>query len=90
MLSRIRKAVAESDAANVDIREADAEHLPIRDEEVDVAIVNGIFNLNPAREPIFHELARVVRPAGTVYAAELILSQPLPPEARASESDWFA
>lgn len=28
---------------------------------VDVALVNGIFNLNPARHPIYRELARVVR-----------------------------
>jgi SAM-dependent methyltransferase len=90
MLSRARQAVSESGVVNVELRESDAERLPIRDREIDVAIVNGIFNLNPAREAIFRELARVVRPAGAVYAAELILSQPLPPEARANESDWFA
>lgn len=90
MLSRTRRAVSESGVTNVQLRESDAERLPIADGEIDVAIVNGIFNLNPAREAIFHELARVVRSAGLVYAAELILSQPLPQEARANESDWFA
>lgn len=90
MLSRARQAVDQSGAGNIEIRQSDAERLPIRDGEIDVAIVNGIFNLNPAREAIFRELARVVRPTGTVYAAELILSQPLPLEARASETDWFA
>jgi arsenite methyltransferase len=90
MLSRARQAVDQSGAGNIEIRQSDAERLPIRDGEIDVAIVNGIFNLNPAREAIFRELARVVRPTGTVYAAELILSQPLPSEARANESDWFA
>jgi len=90
MLSRARQAISESGIVNVELRESDAERLPIADGEIGVAIVNGIFNLNPAREAIFRELARVVRAAGTVYAAELILSQPLPPEARANESDWFA
>jgi arsenite methyltransferase len=90
MLSRARKAVSESGMVNVEVRESDAERLPIADGEIDVAIVNGIFNLNPAREAIFRELARVIRRAGTAYVAELILSQPLPPEARASETDWFA
>jgi arsenite methyltransferase len=90
MLSRARKAVSESGMVNVEVRESDAERLPIADGEIDVAIVNGIFNLNPARQAIFRELARVVRRAGTAYVAELILSQPLPPEARASETDWFA
>jgi arsenite methyltransferase len=90
MLSRVRQAVAESGAVNVEFGESDAERLPIGDVTIDVAIVNGIFNLNPARDTIFQELARVVRPGGTVYAAELILSQPLPAEVRASEADWFA
>jgi len=90
MLSRARQAAVESGVVNVELRESDAERLPIRDGEIDVAIVNGIFNLNPAREAVLRELARVVRRTGTVYAAELTLSQPLPPEAPTNESDWFA
>jgi SAM-dependent methyltransferase len=90
MLSRVRQAVVESGVVNVELRESDAERLPISDGEIDVAIVNGIFNLNPARDTIFRELARVIKPAGTLFATELILSQPLPPETRASETDWFA
>jgi len=90
MLSRARQAVDQSGTGNIEIRESDAERLPIRDGEIDVAIVNGIFNLNPARETIFHELARVIKPSGKLFAAELILRQPLPSETRASETDWFA
>lgn len=90
MLSRARQAVAESGVTNVELRESDAERLPLADGEIDVAIVNGIFNLNPAREAIFHELARVIRPSGKLFAAELILREPLPPETLASETDWFA
>jgi len=90
MLKRARQAAAESGLSNLEWREADAEQLPIVDEEIDVAMVNGIFNLNPFREAIFRELARVVRPGGTVFAAEMILSRPLPAEARVSESNWFA
>ncbi len=90
MLDRARQAVAEAGASNLDLREAGAEQLPIADEEIDVALVNGIFNLNPARDTIFRELARVVRRGGTVFAAELILSSPLPAETRTNESNWFA
>lgn len=90
MLARARQAVAEAGASNIELREADAEQLPIADQEIDVAMVNGIFNLNPSRDAIFRELARVVRHGGTVFAAELILSRPLPPEVRASETNWFA
>jgi len=90
MLSRTRRALFESGVTNVELRESDAERLPIAAREIDVAIVNGIFNLNPARDAIFHELARVIKPSGKLFAAELILRQPRPPESRASESDWFA
>ena len=55
-----------------------------------MALVNGIFNLNPSRKAIFGELARVLRTWGLAYAAELILRAPLPPEIRNSETNWFA
>ena len=90
MLRRARRAAAEAGVSNLELREADAEQVPVADGEIDVAIVNGIFNLNPSRDTIFRELARVVKHGGTVFAAELILSSPLPPEARASETNWFA
>jgi len=42
MLARARQAVAEAGASNVELREADAGQLPIADEEIDIAMVNGI------------------------------------------------
>ena len=90
MLSLGRRAAAEAGLSWVLFCEAAAEKLPLRDASVDVVLVNGIFNLNPAREAIFRELARVLRPGGALYAAELVLSEPLSAEVCASESNWFA
>lgn len=90
MLGRARAAADESGMKNMLFCQADAEHMPVADGSVDIALVNGIFNLNPAREAIFRELARVLRTGGAVYAAELILREPLPEEARADETNWFA
>ncbi len=90
MLDRARAAADEARVDNLTFRKADAERLPLPDASVDVALVNGIFNLNPARESIFRELARVVRRGGTAYAAELILARPLPAEINQSDADWFA
>jgi ubiquinone/menaquinone biosynthesis C-methylase UbiE len=90
MLRRAWQAAIEVGVTQVDFRQNEAEALDLDDASVDVALVNGIFNLNPTRERIFHELARVVRPGGVVYAAELILREPLPPEVQASETNWFA
>jgi arsenite methyltransferase len=89
MLEQARRGAREAGADNVAFCRADAERLPFPDASIEVALVNGIFNLNPARECIFHELARVVRERGAVYSAELILSAALPPEQQ-DATNWFA
>jgi SAM-dependent methyltransferase len=80
---------ASAGAGRVTWARASAEALPLADASVDVALVNGIFNLNPGRSRILAELARVVRPGGRVHAAELILRGPLP-EAERTNANWFA
>lgn len=40
--------------------------LPVGTGSIDVAMVNGIFNLNPERGAIFSELARVLKGGGVV------------------------
>ncbi len=89
MLHRARCAALEARASNLVFIQAAAERLPLPAESVDAALVNGIFNLNPARSAIFGELRRVLRKGGSVYAAELILLGPLPEEQR-SAANWFA
>jgi arsenite methyltransferase len=89
MLARAHQAAAMS-GVNVTFCRGDAERLPLRSASVTVALVNGIFNLNPARTEIFHELARVVRPGGAVYAAELISQEAVSKPEHFTEADWFA
>jgi arsenite methyltransferase len=90
MLKRARQGMLLCGADNIGFCQAAGENLPVKHGAIDVAMVNGIFNLNPAREKIFRELARVVRVGGSVYAAELILREPLPPDVHASDENWFA
>jgi len=90
MLERARCAAVEAGITNVEFRHADAESLPLPDQSVDVALINGIFNLNPARDVILRELARVIRPGGSLFAAELILIEPLSEAVRTSETNWFS
>lgn len=90
MLSRARRATREAAQENVVFVQASAEQLPLRDQSVDVALVNGIFNLNPARTAIFHELSRVVRTGGAVFAAELVVRLRRSQRARMNEDDWLA
>ena len=90
MLQRARRGAAEAGAAQAAFCQAAAEQLPLAAGSVDVALVNGIFNLNPARAQIFQELARVVRPGGSIFAAELILREPGPAGDLSNPDDWFA
>ena len=90
MIACTRQAISEAQAGNVEVHLADAEQLPIEDASIDVAIINGIFNLTTDRSGIFQELARVVRPGGTVFAAELVLSSALTHEQRTDSTNWFS
>lgn len=90
MLARARAAAEQAGLPNVEFRAADAARLPLADSSIDVALVNGIFNLNPGREDIFRELARVVRPGGAVYAAELILKERNPFPVQQTAANWFS
>ena len=90
MLARACAAKELVNLPHLDFQHADAERLPLPDEAVDVALVNGIFNLNPKRRAILSELARVLRPRGRAYVAELVLTHALPESDSTSESNWFA
>ena len=89
MIARARQAGAAS-GIDVTFCRGDAEQLPLAEASVDIALVNGIFNLNPAREQIFWELDRVVRPDGCVLAAELVLQEAVHKPAEFTEAEWFA
>ena len=90
MLARARRATVSMAMSNVMFCRGDAERLPLGDASVSVALVNGIFNLNPARTEIFRELARVVRPGGAVYAAELVLQEAVSTPEHFTQAAWFA
>jgi SAM-dependent methyltransferase len=89
MLARARQGAAVF-GVDVTFCRGDAEELLLESAAVDVALVNGIFNLNPARPQIFRELARVVRPGGCVYGAELILREAVSKPGHFTDAEWFA
>jgi SAM-dependent methyltransferase len=90
MLERARQSAREAGITWLEFQENPAESLSLKDNGIDVALVNGIFNLNPKREAIFKELSRVVRPGGSVFAAELILTKPVISTAPPTKAGWFS
>jgi arsenite methyltransferase len=89
MIDRAKKGTAECKYINITFIVSDAEEIPLPDASIDVALVNGIFNLSPFREKIFSQLARVLRNGGYVYASELILKEPVSSSTICNLDNWF-
>lgn len=89
MLLRARQAASGSGERFLFLQ-ASADRLPLPDASIDAALVNGIFNLNPDRDPVFRELARVLRPGATLAGAELILKEPVAVPENPSPDSWFS
>lgn len=68
MLAVARKSAQTMGLENTEFREADAEAIPVASASINVALVNGIFNLNPNRDAIFQELSRAIGRGGVVSA----------------------
>ncbi len=83
MVQRARRNLAQyrqrSGLDNVEFRLGEIEHLPVADSSVDVVISNCVLNLSPAKEQVWREIARVLRPGGRVAVSDLALVRPLPP-----------
>ena len=52
--------------------------LGIEDESVDVVISNCVLNLSPAKERVFSEIYRVLRPGGELYFSDVFADRRLP------------
>lgn len=67
---------------NVEFRLGEIEHLPVADNSVDVVISNCVINLSPDKPQVWREIARVLRPGGTVAVSDMALLRPLPEAVR--------
>jgi SAM-dependent methyltransferase len=74
----------------VDVREGLFEDLPVDDASVDVLISNGVINLAPDKPRVFREIARVLRPGGRLYLADVIVARELVLEVREDPGLWAA
>ncbi len=90
MIARAQRAAVEHGVSNVELHTAQAQELPLESGTFDVALVNGLFNLNPDRLGVFRELSRVLRPGGAVYASELVLVNDKSCSVSPTLESWFS
>ncbi len=72
----------------VEARAGDAEALPIGNSSVDVVISNGVLNLVPDKRKAYSEIARVLRPGGRLYLADIAVEVPLDDDIRSDIDLW--
>lgn len=80
MVIKARDNAAKRGFKNVEFREGDIENLPVEDNSVDVVISNCVLNLLPAKDKIFHEIYRVLKPGGHFCISDIVLQGELPKE----------
>jgi SAM-dependent methyltransferase len=81
MLEKARAASSQSPAIGsvyqVEFREGYAEALPVPNGWADVVISNGVLNLMPDKPAALQEMARVLKPAGRLQIADILVERPV-------------
>jgi arsenite methyltransferase len=88
MLELSKKNLQEASIENVTLRQTNAEELPFPDNNFDVIISNGVFNLIPEKAKAFSEVFRVLKLNGRLMLADQILIVELSKEQRLSAESW--
>jgi len=88
MLERSKKNLQETSFENVTLRQVTAEELPFPDNNFDIIISNGVFNLIPEKAKAFSEIFRVLKLDGRLMVADQILIGELSKEKKLSAESW--
>ena len=88
MLERAKKNLALTNLKNVTLKNSSAENLPFADQEFDVVISNGVFNLVPGKAKALAEVYRVLKSEGRLMMADQILIGELPEKKRKVIKSW--
>jgi arsenite methyltransferase len=76
--------------SQVELVEARIEELPFADASFDAVLSNGVINLSPAKDRVFAEAGRVLRPGGRLAIADIVSGRPLKERTRRNVELWAA
>jgi arsenite methyltransferase len=73
---------------NVEFRLGEMEHMPVESNSADVVISNCVINLSPAKDAVFGEVFRVLKPGGRLCVSDIVTHGELPESVRESLVQW--
>ncbi len=79
MIAQAEENIAAAGLTNVEVRKGIIEQLPVDGDSVDWVISNCVINLSPEKPRVFAEIARVLKPGGTMLVSDIVAEE-LPPE----------
>lgn len=88
MVEKARLNLEQVGVSNGDVQVAGSEAIPYDDNTFDAVISNGALNLSPAKERTFDEIHRVLKPAGRLQFADIVLREDLPADIFNSLDAW--
>jgi len=89
-LAKAEALRASAGFTNVSYRKAYIESTGLQDASVDAVISNGVINLAPAKEDVFREAARTLRPGGRLALADIVTDVRLPDGITCDATLWAA
>jgi arsenite methyltransferase len=89
MLQRAKSNMELTGLKNIRFERTSGEVLPFSDNEFDVVISNGVFNLIPDKAALLNEVSRVLKPRGRLMLADQVAIGSVQIDMKTRLANWF-